>query len=668
MKHILVVDDTATNLSFIENILKDKYKLALAKSGERALKYLEKTQVDLILLDIMMQGMDGFETFERIRKLPMSQYTPVIFLTADVNVENEIKGLKMGAVDFIRKPIVPEVMLNRIGHVLQLEELMTELEQKVEEKTRQIEQISFETIATIASIIEAKDSYTKGHSIRVSEYSAKLAEKLGWDEEKIQNLKYIALLHDIGKVGIPDSILNKPGKLTEIEYGVIKSHTTIGGDILSEIETIPDVALGAKYHHERYDGKGYPKGISGDEIPEIARVICICDAYDAMNSRRVYRDKLSMEEICKQFEEGKGTQFDADYVDAFLELIRNGELNVTERIGSAKSEKTLSGESTLLLNQIMKNIEEEAQKSEKYDVLTGLLNRKNGEKEIIAALKEAPGCLAFVDLDNLKKTNDIMGHLAGDYAIKSVGEVLAAFEENAIISRIGGDEFLYYIKDTDEERAIEKIKAIMAEFHRRKSENTNMTFSSLSIGMCMTNKNDVYSEVLKRADKALYHIKQNGKAGYYMHTHVDEYGNKKTSIDLSRIVKSLADNNVNGGTQNLEYREFTKICDFVQNLVKRFGYNVHFVMLTLEPVDYNQIDIEEQEYAMKCMEKTIKDVLRNIDVSTRFSSEQFLVVLLNAGDADVEMVVNRIFGGFRKIYHKNAVNLSYDIADFHDQD
>ena len=153
-----------------------------------------------------------------------------------------------------------------------------------------------------------------------------------------------------------------------------------------------------------------------------------------------------------------------------------------------------------------------------------------------------------------------------------------------------------------------------------------------------------------------------------MHTHVDESGNKKISVDLERIVKSLADNNGDGGTQNLEYREFTKICDFVQNLVKRFGYNAHFVMLTLEPVDYNQIDIEEQEYAMKCMEKTIKDVLRNIDVSTRFSSEQFLVVLLNAGYEDVEMVVNRIFGGFRKIYHKNAVNLSYDIAVFHYQD
>ena len=665
MKHILVVDDTPTNLSFVENVLKDKYKLALAKSGTRALKYLEKTQVDLVLLDIMMEEMDGFETFEHIRQLPKNKNTPVVFLTADVNVENEIKGLKMGAVDFIRKPFVPEIMLNRIGHILQLEELRKDLEAKVEEKTKQIEQISFETIATIASMIEAKDSYTKGHSVRVSEYSAKLVKKLGWEDEKVQNLKYIALLHDIGKVGIPDSVLNKPGKLTEIEYEIIKSHTTIGGDILRDIETITGVALGAKYHHERYDGKGYPTGFAGSEIPEVARIICICDAYDAMNSRRVYRDKLSCQEICEQFEAGRGTQFDDYYVDVFLELIRNGELSIEEDTDKKNMEKTISGESTLLLNQIVKNIEEETQKNEKYDFLTGLLNRKNGEKEIVESLKRTKGCLAFVDLDNLKKTNDIMGHLAGDHAIKSVGEVLSSFDKNAIISRIGGDEFLYYLTEVEEEEAKERIEAIVEAFQQKKQADTYLSFSSLSIGMCMTRENDVYSEVLKRADKALYHIKQNGKAGYYIHTCEEREGNKKNSVDLKRIVKSLADSGANQGTRPLEYREFAKMYDFVQNFVTRFGYNVHFLMLTLEPADCNEFDIEEQEYAMKCMENTIKDALRNIDVSTRFSSEQFLVVLLNAEDKDVERIVNRIFESFHKIYHRNKVNLSYDIADFH---
>ncbi|MBQ2800731.1 MAG: diguanylate cyclase [Lachnospiraceae bacterium] len=663
MKHILVVDDSATNLSFVENILKEKYKLALAKSGERALKYLEKTPVDLILLDIMMQGLDGFETYERIKGLSINSNTPVVFLTADVNVENEIKGLNMGAMDFIRKPFVPEVMLNRIDHILQLEELRKDLEKKVEEKTKQIEQISFETIVTIASMIEAKDSYTKGHSVRVSEYSARLAKKLGWEEERIQNLKYVALLHDIGKVGIPDSVLNKPGKLTEIEYEIIKSHTTIGGNILSEIETIPGVALGAKYHHERYDGKGYPTGIAGEEIPEIARIICICDAYDAMNSKRVYRDKLSIQAICEQFEAGRGTQFDACYVDAFLKLIKNEELSIEDDVYRKNNKKTLSGESTLLLNQIVKNIEEENQKNEKYDFLTGLLNRKNGEKAIAEALRETSGCLAFIDLDNLKKTNDIMGHLAGDYAIKSVGDVLLSFHENAIISRIGGDEFLYYILETDENKAKEKIQEIIQAFDNRKQENTYLSFSSLSIGMYMTQKGEFYSDALKKADKALYHIKQSGKSGYYMHTHTENACNKKASVDLDRIVKSLKESGKYQGTKNLEYREFTKIYDFVQKLVGRFGYNVHFLMLTLEPADYNEIDLEEQEYAMECMEKTIQNTLRNIDVSTRFSSEQFLVVLLNAEKKDVEVISNRIFDRFYKIYNRNAVNLSYDIAD-----
>ena len=256
-----------------------------------------------------------------------------------------------------------------------------------------------------------------------------------------------------------------------------------------------------------------------------------------------------------------------------------------------------------------------------------------------------------------------MGHLAGDYAIKSVGDVLLSFHENAIISRIGGDEFLYYILETDENKAKEKIQEIIQAFDNRKQENTYLSFSSLSIGMYMTQKGEFYSDALKKADKALYHIKQSGKSGYYMHTHTENASNKKASVDLDRIVKSLKESGKYQGTKNLEYREFTKIYDFVQKLVGRFGYNVHFLMLTLEPADYNEIDLEEQEYAMECMEKTIQNTLRNIDVSTRFSSEQFLVVLLNAEKKDVELISNRIFDRFYKIYNRNAVNLSYDIAD-----
>jgi len=262
MKSILVVDDSTTNLKFVESMFKDVYKLTLVKSGEQALKYLRKNQVDLVLLDLFMPEMDGFETFEKIKELEMNAEVPVVFLTADVDTDSEVKGLKMGAMDFVRKPFVPEVMKKRIERILQLEDLTKNLKDIIQEKTMQIEQLSFEIIATVASMIEAKDSYIKGHSVRVAEYSALLAEALGWNEKEIQNLKYAGLLHDIGKVGIPDNVLNKPGKLTEIEFNIIKSHTTIGGDILKEIETIDGVDYGAMFHHERYDGNGYPNELS----------------------------------------------------------------------------------------------------------------------------------------------------------------------------------------------------------------------------------------------------------------------------------------------------------------------------------------------------------------------------------------------------------------------
>lgn len=662
MKRILVVDDSATNLHFVEGILKDKYNLSLAKSGERALKFLEKNQVDLILLDLMMPEMDGFETFEHIKLNPLNSGTPVVFLTADEDIKNEIRGLNMGAMDFIRKPFVPEVMINRINHILQLVELMNELEEKVEEKTAQIEKISFATIATVASMIEARDSYTKGHSVRVSEYSAKLARKIGWSEEKIQNLKYIALLHDIGKVGIPDSVLNKPGKLSEMEYEIIKSHTVIGGDILSDVETIPGVALGAKFHHEKYDGTGYPDKLAGEEIPEIARIICICDAYDAMSSNRIYRNKLTHEQICEQFRKNSGTQFDAKLVESFMELLNDGELGLDENLSVDNLERTITGESTNLLNQIVKNMEEESKKSDRCDFLTGLLNKKNGELEISEAIKKKNGCIAFIDLDNLKKTNDILGHLAGDYAIKCVGDVLLKCNGENISCRLGGDEFLLFIPDADVEKAKSRIEQLINDFAALRENNTYLSFSSLSIGMCMTKAGDFYTDVIRKADKALYHVKQSGKAGYYLHTKSVTETTQKESVDLNKLVLSLQKNKSYVGNLSLEYREFTKIYDFVLKMTERFQWDMQLVMITIEQTENVEIDLEEQEYAMKCMEDALSDSLRGVDVSTRFSSEQFLVILINAQEENVDLVINRIFHRFYKLYHKNAVTVSYDIA------
>lgn len=667
MKRIIAVDDNVTNLKMVERVLKDNYKLVLVKSGEKALAYLESNLVDLILLDIVMPEMDGFEVFEKIKQLDNGNNSvPVVFLTADTEVGSEVKGLNMGAMDFIKKPFIPEVMLNRIENILELSELMKDLEQKVQEKTRQIEQISFETIATIASMIEAKDSYTKGHSVRVSEYSARLARELGWSEDKISNLRYVALLHDIGKVGIPDSVLNKPGKLTEIEFGVIKSHTSIGGDILNDIKTIAGVSLGAKYHHERYDGKGYPSGVAGEDIPEIARIICIADAYDAMNSKRVYRDNLSKEEIYSQLENGKGTQFDPKLIDSFLKLLDEDKLVIEDEEEIEKADLSLTEESSILLNQIVRNIEEN-QKNDIYDILTGVLNRKTGESRIAEAVRTRPGCLAFVDLDNLKQTNDNMGHLAGDYVLKNLGNILLKHGDKAIIARVGGDEFLVYMPEIDKEESESIIKNIIEEFNDIKKVNEYLKYSSLSIGMYMASGKELFANAVRNADKALYHIKHGGKAGYCFYSEIERISNKKTSIDLDNMVKSLKANRTSKGAMNVEFEDFKKIYDFVLNVVHRFEHDMQLIMLTLEPVDYNNFDIEEQEYAMYCMKKAINSSLRNTDVSTRFSSEQFLVILLNATEIDVNTILKRIHEKFDKEYRRNAVNVSYDIADLNDK-
>ncbi len=661
MKRILVVDDSTTILKLVEGILKDKYEPVLVKSGELALAYLRENPVDMVLLDIFMPKMDGFETFQKIKELQSIREVPVVFFTSGVDAETEIRALAMGAKDFIRKPFVPQVMLNRINNILQLDELNKSLELKVEEKTRQIEQLSFEIIATIASMIEAKDSYTKGHSIRVAEYSSLLATALGWPEEEVQNLRYIALLHDIGKVGIPDNVLNKPGKLSDKEFNIIKSHTTIGGDILKDIETIAYVDAGAKYHHEKYDGSGYPSGISGEDIPAVARIISIADAYDAMNSKRIYRDVLPMEVIRAELIHGKGTQFDPVYLEAFLKLLEAGSLELTPE--EEEKEKTISGEGSQLIQQIMKSIEEEARKMVTTDYLTGLLSRKSGEARICQAMKEAPGCLAFIDLDNLKRTNDTMGHLAGDYALATVGEVLQECSQNAIAMRLGGDEFVYYMIGADKEEAVRRIEEIFKRFQARKEKSTYLSGSSLSAGMCLATPKEAYTDILAKADKALYHVKQRGKCSYYFYTRSLNEAKKNSSDDLNRLLANLQDQGGYRGSLSVEYREFAKIYDYVRYLTERFQHTMELIMITLQPAVAGSLYIDEKEKAMTCMEKTIQASLRSVDVCTRFSSEQFLVILMDADKEDINVITHRIFENFSKIYDGKALVLDYDVAE-----
>lgn len=325
---ILVVDDSELNLRLAKEILSPLYDVHGVKSGMLALEYLKKRIPDLILMDLHMPQMNGFEVIEFIHKEDEWKDIPIIMLTADNNRETELHGFQVGVMDFIAKPFVAEIMLQRISRILELSRLQRNLEQEVkyqtkraEDRRRQVEKLSEEVMKTLANTIDAKDKYTNGHSIRVATYSQEIAKRCGKSKSEQKLIFHMGLLHDIGKIGIPDHIINKDSRLTDDEYNAIRQHPGIGSDILKTIEEIPDIMIGARWHHERYDGKGYPDGLKGEEIPEYARIIGVADAYDAMTSKRSYREILGQDIVRSEIVKGKGTQFDPKFAEVMIQMI-----------------------------------------------------------------------------------------------------------------------------------------------------------------------------------------------------------------------------------------------------------------------------------------------------------------------------------------------------------
>ena len=322
-RRIVIVDDDIANLQVAGHILsKDGYYVTALKSGQALLNHVENHLPDLILLDVNMPAMDGFETMKKLKTLERDVADiPVIFLTAEDSADAESKGLSLGAMDFIKKPFVPEVLLLRVKNTIELITLQRSLSDEVERKSRENRDLFIHVVASLADAIDAKDTYTKGHSGRVAEYSREIAKRAGYSPQKQNDIYMMGLLHDVGKIGVPDAVINKPAKLTEEEFELIKAHPVLGARILKNIKEMPRLATGARWHHERYGGGGYPDGLVGEQIPEEARIIAVADAYDAMTSRRSYRDVLTQEHVRSEIENGKGTQFDPVFADIMLSMI-----------------------------------------------------------------------------------------------------------------------------------------------------------------------------------------------------------------------------------------------------------------------------------------------------------------------------------------------------------
>ena len=339
---VLVVDDTPENLTLMSSLLRDDYKVKVANGGERALRIARsENPPDLILLDIMMPEMDGYQVIEQLKGDPTTRDIPVIFLTAKATVDDEKKGLELGAVDYITKPISPPIVLARVKTHLSLKaaadflrDRAAFLEEEVARRTREVMAIQDVTIQAMASLAETRDTDTGNHIRRTQHYIKVLAEQLKTHprfaafltEANIAMLFKSAPLHDIGKVGIPDRILLKPGHFDPQEFEIMKTHAALGRDAIAHAEaalgTPVDFLRMAKEiafsHQEKWDGSGYPQGLAGDAIPIPGRLMALADVYDALISRRIYKEGMPHEEAARIIAEGRCRHFDPDVVDAFL--------------------------------------------------------------------------------------------------------------------------------------------------------------------------------------------------------------------------------------------------------------------------------------------------------------------------------------------------------------
>ena len=335
-QRVLIVDDVPENIQVLLSVLKDDYSILVARSGEKAIEQsLNEPQPDIILLDIMMPVMDGYEVCKRLKENEKSKDIPIIFVTALSETENEEKGLKLGAVDYITKPINPVLVKARVSNHLELKQHRDNLQELVDKRTRELKTANEITIEAMGLVAESRDPETGGHIQRTKNYVRLLAKELSkipkysdvLTHKVIEELYHSSPLHDIGKIAITDNILLKPGKLDDNEFEIMKEHAMIGESTIANAQKrlggVPFLNIAkeiAGTHHEKWDGTGYPRGLNGDDIPLSGRLMALADVYDALISKRSYKPPFDHMEVVKIIKNESGKHFDPEIVEVFLKL------------------------------------------------------------------------------------------------------------------------------------------------------------------------------------------------------------------------------------------------------------------------------------------------------------------------------------------------------------
>lgn len=569
-------------------------------------------------------------------------------------------------------PFVPEILKLRVDHLVELHYYRKELESEIKKQKKKVSDLSFQAMITIAHTIDLKDRYGEGHSLRVALYSREIARRLGWTVEELENLYNVALLHDIGKIAIEDSILNKMGTLTEQEYESVKRHTKVGADIVKNTTFIPGIKEGISYHHERYDGTGYV-GLKGKDIPLIARILAVADAVTAMEEDRPFRRRLSSMELEKELISNKGKQFDPDIVNVAVEMLHEG-YDVDEKL--AQMMKQIPGdvsETGELMRQVVTTSTQETKSELEKDSLTGFLNRRSFEEKIEKFLRKpmSYGTFFMMDMDNFKSVNDTYGHLAGDELILIFADIIKnCVREQDFVCRVGGDEFAIFFPYLDKEKVIRKRADEIMSCFAKERERLGYSNCSVSIGIMTKyakSNNMDYDKLYKCADNALYYVKNNGKDDFHIYASAIMDGGmdslEQEQLDVQQLIQRVAERKEYMGAYRVEYDSFSYIYRFIARNVERTKQPVQIALFTFPLKEKSEEEVMKIQNSLALLEKAIAQSLRRGDVTSRISLTQQIVILMGANKENGMHVVDRMVQCYDGLAGEEGLKIEYDIKD-----
>lgn len=522
---ILIVDDSEMNRDLLVDILEDQYDLIEAENGVKAIEILaeQREAISLVLLDIMMPEMDGFGVLSHIYQNHWNESFAVIMISADDSPVNIKRAYDLGAFDYISRPFDAAIVQRRISNTMCLYVRQKHLEQMVIEQFYENENNNKLMIAILSHIVEFRNGESGAHVLHVNQITELLLKQLilhtdqyPLSQSDITLISMASSLHDIGKIAIPEEVLNKPGRLTDEEFEIIKTHAAIGADILLSLpadqQSVPLVRVAfeiCRWHHERYDGKGYPDGLKGDDIPIAAQTVALADVYDALTSERCYKKAYSHEDALNMILDGQCGAFNPILLQCLQEIATALKQELTKNVSGQNMMQRTGGEIDYdrMFSGKKYNFQSQQQKTLKLlytDSLTGTYNRRYYDDYIQNA--EDIQAAVMIDVDNFKYINDNYGHDAGDMVLHSIAQtILSCVRRSDAVIRYGGDEFaviFYQIPEETFETKLERMRYLVETLSVNEYPKIHM---SISVGGAYGTKKA--KELFKIADRMMYQSK-----------------------------------------------------------------------------------------------------------------------------------------------------------------